>query len=150
MYIKAIFQPNKAQSIVTATSFIIGDAMRNENVVPKGTPAPINPIKTGTAEHEQKGVAIPRTAAATLPINPLAFPCSPKSFLVLSGGKKLLMIDTTNVIAIIIKNITIVSVKKNSTESLKRAEPKNSGFWPNKPKIHLSNVVSKLYKKFDI
>jgi hypothetical protein len=46
---------------------IIGEAMRNENVTPRGIPPLTNPMNRGTAEHEQKGVTIPRSAARMLP-----------------------------------------------------------------------------------
>ncbi len=45
--------------------------MRNENVTPSGTPAVTNPMNNGTAEHEQKGVTMPSSAARTLPIDSL-------------------------------------------------------------------------------
>ena len=41
--------------------------MRNENVTPSGTPAVTKPMKSGTAEQEQNGVATPKSAASTLP-----------------------------------------------------------------------------------
>jgi len=47
----------------------IGDDIRKEKVTPSGTPASTKPIKRGTAEHEQKGVTMPRSAASILPIN---------------------------------------------------------------------------------
>ena len=50
-----------------ATSLIIGLATRNENVTPSGTPLSTKPMNSGTAEHEQNGVTMPRSAAATLP-----------------------------------------------------------------------------------
>jgi hypothetical protein len=40
----------------------IGDEIRNENVTPSGSPALVNPIKTGMEEHEQKGVTVPSKA----------------------------------------------------------------------------------------
>lgn len=39
--------------------------MRNENVTPSGTPAVTKPMNSGTAEHEQNGVATPSSAAKT-------------------------------------------------------------------------------------
>ena len=56
-----------AKSIAKATSLTIGAAMRNENVTPSGTPACKNPMKSGTAEHEQNGVTMPRPAATAFP-----------------------------------------------------------------------------------
>ena len=45
--------------------------MRNENVTPSGTPAVTKPMKSGTAEQEQNGVTMPRSAARTLPTDSL-------------------------------------------------------------------------------
>ena len=63
----AICQPNIAKSIAAATSLMSGDAIRNENVIPSGTPLSTKPMKSGTAEQEQNGVGMPRRAASTLP-----------------------------------------------------------------------------------
>ena len=52
-----------------ATSFIIGAAIRNENVTPNGTPDSTKPRNSGIAEQEQKGVTIPNTEAMMFPIN---------------------------------------------------------------------------------
>ena len=41
----------------------IGDEIRNENVTPIGSPALVNPIKSGIEEQEQKGVTVPNKAA---------------------------------------------------------------------------------------
>ena len=57
-----------AQSMITATSLTSGAAIRNEKVTPSGMPDSTKPIKSGTAEQEQKGVTMPRVAASTLPI----------------------------------------------------------------------------------
>lgn len=51
-----------------AISLTIGDAIKKENVTPNGTPDSTNPMNSGTAEQEQKGVIIPTKAAATFPI----------------------------------------------------------------------------------
>ena len=67
IYMSAICQPNMANSMAAAISLISGDAIRNENVMPSGTPDSTNPMKSGTAEQEQNGVGIPRRAATTLP-----------------------------------------------------------------------------------
>lgn len=45
----------------------MGAEMRTEKVMPRGTPAPRKPMDKGTAEQEQNGVAMPRSAARTLP-----------------------------------------------------------------------------------
>ena len=63
-----------------------GDDIKNEKVTPIGNPADVNPINKGILEHEQKGVIVPKRAAKVFPVIPLNLP---KSFLVLSGGKKL-------------------------------------------------------------
>jgi hypothetical protein len=65
-----------------ATSFIIGDAMRKEKVTPNGTPDSTNPMKSGTAEQEQKGVIMPIKAATTFPRYSFLFP---KAFLTFRG-----------------------------------------------------------------
>lgn len=41
--------------------------MRNEKVIPIGTPASKNPIKIGMEEQEQKGVRVPKRDAKILP-----------------------------------------------------------------------------------
>jgi hypothetical protein len=63
---------------------IIGEEIRKENVTPSGIPASTNPIKSGTAEHEQKGVTMPSRAARILPINIFLYN---RIRFVLSGGK---------------------------------------------------------------
>ena len=45
----------------------IGAEIRNEKVTPSGTPVVTKPMKSGTAEQEQKGVTTPSSAARTLP-----------------------------------------------------------------------------------
>jgi hypothetical protein len=55
-----------ANSSVSATSLTIGAEIRNEKVTPSGTPACTKPMNSGTAEHEQNGVTMPRLAAMTL------------------------------------------------------------------------------------
>ena len=47
----------------------MGAAMRKENVTPRGIPVVTNPMKRGTAEHEQNGVTTPRREAKTLPVD---------------------------------------------------------------------------------
>jgi len=46
---------------------IIGEAIRNEKVTPRGMPPRTKPMNSGTAEHEQNGVTMPSKAARTLP-----------------------------------------------------------------------------------
>ncbi|MPM29181.1 hypothetical protein SDC9_75721 [bioreactor metagenome] len=62
----------------------IGEEMRNENVTPTGSPADVNPMKSGMEEQEQNGVTVPSKAAtefAPIPWN------RPSIFLLRSGGK---------------------------------------------------------------
>ena len=66
-YSPATFQPNRPKSMTSATSLTTGAEMRNEKVTPRGMPDSTKPIKSGTAEHEQKGVMMPSAAARTLP-----------------------------------------------------------------------------------
>ncbi len=47
----------------------MGAAIKNEKVTPSGTPAVTKPIKSGTAEQEQKGVTTPSKAARIFPAN---------------------------------------------------------------------------------
>ena len=63
----------------------IGAEIRKEKVTPSGTPAARKPMNSGTAEHEQNGVTMPRVAASTLP-RPSRLPAN--SFRVRSGEKK--------------------------------------------------------------
>ena len=41
----------------------MGDEIRKENVTPMGSPALVNPIKSGMDEQEQNGVTVPSNAA---------------------------------------------------------------------------------------
>ena len=63
----------------------MGAEIRKEKVTPRGTPADRKPMKSGTAEQEQKGVTMPRLAASTLP-TPIRLPASRAR--VRSGAKK--------------------------------------------------------------
>ena len=72
-YRSATFQPNKPNNITKATSFIIGEATRNEKVTPNGTPASTNPRNKGIALQVQKGVIIPSKEAKTFPDNSLEY-----------------------------------------------------------------------------
>ena len=64
---------------------IIGAAIRNEKVTPRGMPDSTKPMKSGTAEQEQKGVMTPSPAASVLP-KPRRLPPSRRR--VCSGLKK--------------------------------------------------------------
>jgi len=55
--------------MITATSLIIGAAIKNEKVIPRGIPVSTKPKNKGIAEQEQKGVRIPRKEAMTFPTN---------------------------------------------------------------------------------
>jgi hypothetical protein len=84
----------------------MGEEMRNEKVTPRGIPASTNPINKGTAEHEQNGVTTPSKAARMFPINSFLWD---RIRFVFSGGKKLLIIDTANMMNESKRNILIVS-----------------------------------------
>jgi len=94
------------QSIIRATSLIIGEDTRKENVAPKGTPASIKPRKSGMALQEQKGVTIPKTAASILPVCLCLWLKMERVF---SGEKKLRMKETVKMIAQSKRNIFTVS-----------------------------------------
>jgi hypothetical protein len=49
--------------MTTATSLIIGLAIKKEKVTPSGMPASTKPMKSGTEEQEQKGVTAPSPTA---------------------------------------------------------------------------------------
>ena len=72
-------ESNKSDAIST-----IGEDIKNENVIPKGKPALVNPIKIGILEQEQKGVTVPSSAARVDAPSPWNLE---SIFLVLSGGK---------------------------------------------------------------
>ena len=61
-----------------------GDEMRNENVVPSGSPALVKPMNSGIDEHEQNGVIVPSSAPASRALTPLMLPRMRR---VRSGGK---------------------------------------------------------------
>ena len=63
------FQPNMPYKRITATSLIIGDAIKKEKVTPSGTPDSTNPRNNGMAEQEQNGVTIPNKEAIIFPMN---------------------------------------------------------------------------------
>jgi hypothetical protein len=97
IYIAATSQPNIPYNRIMATSFIIGAAIRNENVTPRGTPDSIKPKNNGIAEQEQNGVTIPNVAAIILPVKV----CLPSSaFLVRSGVKKVRIIPTRKIMRV--------------------------------------------------
>lgn len=81
----AIFQLNILANKITDAKSTRGEEIKKEKVVPIGSPALVNPIKSGIEEQEQKGVTVPSKAANVFDVTPVYFP---KIFLVLSGGKK--------------------------------------------------------------
>jgi hypothetical protein len=101
---------------ITATSLIIGAAIRNEKVTPKGIPDSTNPRNRGIAEQEQKGVTIPSIEAMTFPVK-RDFPSN--AFRVLSGVKKLRMIPTTKMIRISKRRTLGTSKMKNRRASVR-------------------------------
>ena len=74
---------------------MVGAATRNEKVTPSGMPDSTKPMKSGTAEQEQKGVTIPSMAARTLP-TPSRLP--PRRARVCSGLKKVRMMEIRKII----------------------------------------------------
>jgi hypothetical protein len=62
MYMAVTCHPTMPGSMITATSLIMGEAMRNEKVTPSGMPDSTNPMNSGTAEQEQNGVIMPGSA----------------------------------------------------------------------------------------
>jgi hypothetical protein len=93
----ATFHPNIPYRRTTATSLIIGEEIRKENVTPSGTPDSTKPRNNGIAEHEQNGVTIPRAEAITLPVN-VFFPSS--ALRVRSGVKYVLIIPTMKIMSV--------------------------------------------------
>lgn len=55
--------PMTPPRITTATSLIMGDAIRKAMVAPSGMPASRKPMNSGTEEHEQNGVTAPSKTA---------------------------------------------------------------------------------------
>src|ERR1035437_316621 len=96
-YIAATFHPNIPYRRTTATSLIIGEAIRKENVTPSGTPDSTKPRNKGIAEHEQNGVTIPNAEAITFPVK-VFFPSS--ALRVRSGVKYVLIIPTKKIMSI--------------------------------------------------
>ena len=83
-YNTAIFIPKILIKSTKDPRSTIGDEIKKENVTPRGSPAPVKPMKSGIEEQEQKGVTVPRSAASILADSPLTWE---SIFLVLSGGK---------------------------------------------------------------
>src|SRR5450759_420308 len=96
-YIAATFHPNIPYRRITATSLIMGDEIRKENVTPRGTPDSTKPRNKGIAEHEQNGVTIPNADAITFPVK-VFFPSS--ALRVRSGVKYVLIIPTKKIIKV--------------------------------------------------
>jgi hypothetical protein len=102
----AIFKPNIVKRSPTAISLMRGLAIKKLRVTPIGIPDERNPIKTGTALHEQNGVTTPAEAAIALP-KPCRFP--PKNALVRSMVIKERSIVTTKVIPVKSRRIFVES-----------------------------------------
>ncbi len=71
----------------------MGLLMRKAKVTPSGTPTPTKPMNRGTAEQEQKGVTMPKSAAATVATTTLRPASAIRTF---SGAKKLRTMATTH------------------------------------------------------
>ncbi len=134
-YSSAMSQPKVVHSRPIAISLTSGDAMRKLSVTPIGTPAPTKPMKAGTAEHEQNGVATPRPAAMTLPM-PSRLP--PKSARVRSIVMKVRSTPTTKMIPVSSSAILVVSYRKKCRADAGRA----SGFRPMRSKRSQSHMRS--------
>ena len=83
-YITANPLPKNDISISMEAISTIGEEIKKANVIPRGSPARVKPIKIGMLEQEQKGVTVPRSAAITAPFTPVK---PVRMRLVLSGGK---------------------------------------------------------------
>src|SRR5665647_1482373 len=83
-YAIAILAPKKDIKINNDAKSTSGEDIRKEKVIPRGSPAELNPINIGILEQLQKGVIVPSKAPSIFPLMPLMFP---RSFFVLSGGK---------------------------------------------------------------
>jgi len=94
-YMIPTFQPNRLIRRITATSLIIGAAIKKEKVTPKGTPSWTKPKNSGIAEQEQKGVNIPSNEARIFPVNK---DLPSNSFCVFSVVKEVLIIPTKKTI----------------------------------------------------
>jgi len=84
----------------------MGEAIKKEKVMPRGTPACIKPKNSGMAEHEQNGVIMPSKEAKTLPV----YWCwRERMERILAGGRKERITATTKIMAESKINIFIVS-----------------------------------------
>ena len=117
MYSPAIRQPNIPKSIARAISLTIGVAIKKEKVTPNGIPLSTKPMKSGTAEQEQKGVTTPNPAANTLPI-PSRLP--PSKARVCSGLKNERTRVTIKIIPVNSSKILGTSYRKKLTDSSSR------------------------------
>src|SRR5450759_1673832 len=96
-YIAATFHPNIPYRRITATSLIMGDEIRKENVTPRGTPDSTKPRNKGIAEHEQNGVTMPNADAIKFPVK-VFFPSS--ALRVRSGVKYVLIMPTKKIMSV--------------------------------------------------
>src|SRR4030042_974041 len=97
----------------------MGAETRKENVTPSGTPEVTNPMKSGTAEQEQKGVTTPSRDASTFPADS-RFPARMRR--ALSGVKKDRTIPTAKTTSVRSIRIFGASKTKNSTADV-RCDP---------------------------
>jgi len=100
--------------MTTATSLMVGAAIKNEKVTPSGMPLSTKPIKRGTAEQEQNGVTMPKPAASTLP-TPWRLP--PNILRVRSGLKKVRNIEIRKIMPESNSKILGTSYKKKAIDS---------------------------------
>jgi len=113
----------------------MGADIKKEKVTPRGTPVVTKPIKSGTAEQEQNGVTMPRSAARTFP-NDSFLPA--RIMRVFSGVKKDRITPTPKTTRISSISTFGVSNKKNSTALLR---------WF--PSVRLRNVYVTIREKPD-
>ena len=92
----------------------MGAEIKKANVTPMGMPASTKPIKSGTAEQEQKGVTTPKSAAST---SPKISRLPAKMVLVRSGVKKERNTPTPQITRINSMKTLGISRKKKATAS---------------------------------
>src|SRR3990170_8690181 len=95
----------------------MGAEIRKEKVTPRGTPDSTKPRKSGTAEHEQKGVTIPRPAARAFPA-PSCFPL--RAARARSGVKKDRTMPTRKTMRVSSNRILGTSARKKPTAEPRR------------------------------
>ena len=83
-YTSATLAPKMLINNTRLPGLIIGEEIRNDNVIPIGSPALVKPMKIGIDEHEQNGVTAPSNAPIMLALIPRK---RPMILLLRSGGK---------------------------------------------------------------